>query len=242
MDRRETAVFHREAAVQLREKILHARLKVEKTKAEGLERKADLTRATNEKLVVAVVEALAKTAEDRKDLAELSYVANHDALTALPNRSLLQDRLERAIVFAGRHGQRAAVIYLDLDHFKAINDTLGHAVGDLVLQATATRLLACVRVSDTVCRQGGDEFLVLLPECDAPDDALLVARKLINAMAVPLYLGGHRVRVTLSVGISLFPEDGCDAETLVCRADQAMYQAKEAGGNRSCGYQEPATT
>ncbi|MGL4995347.1 MAG: diguanylate cyclase domain-containing protein, partial [Deefgea sp.] len=153
-------------------------------------------------------------------------------LTGLPNRCLLTDRLTQSISLAGRHGKRVALMYLDLDHFKHINDSLGHAVGDLLLQSVAKRLqVGLPRHSDTASRQGGDEFVVLLAEINTAQDAALTAEKLINIMAEPHLIGGHRLQVTLSIGISLYPDDGQDAETMVMNADTAMYHAKKSGRN-----------
>ena len=188
-------------------------------------------REANERLVVATVSAETMTEAAEQATAQMSYMAEHDFLTGLPNRSLLTDRLAQAIALAQRHGKKVALMFLDLDHFKHINDSLGHAVGDQLLQSVAKRLQECVRHSDTVCRQGGDEFVVLLAEVEAVQDAALTAEKLIEAMAAPHLIGGHRLHVTLSIGISLYPDDGKDVEALVRNADTAMYHAKKSGRN-----------
>ena len=158
---------------------------------------------------------------------EMSYLAHHDALTELPNRTLLRDRLGQAIATARRNGTQAAVLFLDLDGFKSINDSLGHAVGDKLLQAVAKRLVGVVRGSDTVGRQGGDEFVVLLTEIKRASDAGIAARKISTALAAPLSCDPYDLHVTASIGVSTYPEDGDDAETLMANADTAMYQAKE---------------
>ena len=163
---------------------------------------------------------------------KMEHLAQHDFLTGLPNRMLLAERLSRAIGLATRHGKKAALLYLDLDCFKNVNDSLGHAIGDQVLQSTAERLSAIVRDTDTVSRQGGDEFVILLSEIEQPEDAALIAEKLLAAFALPQLIAGHELHVSLSIGISVFPDDGADAETLMQNADTAMYHAK-AGGRKS---------
>jgi diguanylate cyclase (GGDEF)-like protein/PAS domain S-box-containing protein len=162
---------------------------------------------------------------------ELSYLAHHDSLTELPNRILLRDRLGQAIATARRNGTQAAVLFLDLDGFKSINDSLGHAVGDKLLQAVAKRLVGVVRGSDTVGRQGGDEFVVLLTEIKRASDAGIAARKILTALAASYSCDPYDLHVTASIGVSTYPEDGDDAETLMANADTAMYQAKEHSRN-----------
>ena len=162
------------------------------------------------------------------------YLAQHDFLTDLPNRMLLNDRLTQAIAVARRHGRRLAVLLLDLDRFKHVNDSLGHAIGDALLQSVAQRLLTCVRSTDTVSRQGGDEFVVLLSEIERADAAAASAQEIIVALAAPHDVAHHQLHVTLTIGISIYPEDGPDAETLIKSADTAMHHAKESGRN---GYQ-----
>jgi diguanylate cyclase (GGDEF)-like protein/PAS domain S-box-containing protein len=159
------------------------------------------------------------------------HLAQHDALTDLPNRVLLEDRLSQAMAMARRHGHRLAVLFLDLDRFKDVNDRRGHVAGDIVLQSVARRLLACVRHSDTVSRHGGDEFVVLLPQITHAADAAASAQKIIRALVVPHDVARHRVHLTVTVGISIYPDDGPDAETLVRCADTAMYRAKDGGRN-----------
>lgn len=188
-------------------------------------------REANERLVVATVDAQTMTEAAEHATAQMSYMAEHDFLTGLPNRALLTERLALAVAFAERHRKRVALMFLDLDHFKHINDSLGHAVGDQLLQATAKRLTACVRHSDTVSRQGGDEFVVLLTEIDSAQDAAVMAEKLIATMAEPHLIGEHRLLVTLSIGISIYPDDGADVDTLLRHADTAMYHAKRSGRN-----------
>ncbi|MGB7903260.1 MAG: diguanylate cyclase [Steroidobacteraceae bacterium] len=156
----------------------------------------------------------------------MSHLAQHDVLTGLPNRMLLTDRLDRAIAAASRHGSQLAVLFMDLDRFKPINDRLGHAVGDQVLQSVARRLMAGVRRSDTVSRQGGDEFVVLLSEVACADDAAGTANTLCAGIAAPHRIEGRNLRVTASVGIGVYPFDGTDAGTLLKTADLALLSAK----------------
>ena len=162
---------------------------------------------------------------------KMAYLAQHDFLTNLPNRVLLNDRISQAIAVAERRRSHLGVLFLDLDNFKLINDSLGHSIGDRLLQSVAQRLTACVRRSDTVSRQGGDEFVVLLTEDNFAEDAALTAEKILTAMAQPHVLDGQQLVVTTSVGISTYPADGLTAEALIKNADSAMYQAKERGRN-----------
>jgi diguanylate cyclase (GGDEF)-like protein/PAS domain S-box-containing protein len=166
--------------------------------------------------------------------AQVAYSAEHDFLTGLPNRMLLNDRVGQVVALAERHGKKVAVLFLDLDGFKHINDSLGHTVGDKLLKSVATRLVDCVRSSDTVSRQGGDEFVVLLSEVDKSDDAATSARRLLGAVARTHSIGERNLHITASIGVSVYPDDGLDAETLIKHADTAMYQAKENGRQ---GYQ-----
>jgi len=161
----------------------------------------------------------------------LAHQAQHDSLTDLPNRVLLDDRLTNAIGLRRRHGLKLGVLYLDLDRFKNINDSLGHEVGDRLLKEVARRLLACVRGSDTVSRQGGDEFVILLSELAAGQDAAISADKVLQALGTPLLIDGHNLHISASIGIAIFPEDGEDPESLLKHADFAMYHAKDRGRN-----------
>jgi diguanylate cyclase (GGDEF)-like protein len=170
---------------------------------------------------------------------QMVHSAQHDFLTGLPNRMLLNDRISQAIALGRRHGKQLAVLFLDLDGFKHINDSLGHPVGDRLLQSVAQRLVTCVRGADTVSRQGGDEFVVLLSELEHSKDAAAMAVRMLRAVAQMHALGDHDLHVTTSIGMSIYPEDGADAETLIKNADTAMYQAKENG--RQCfQFFEPA--
>jgi diguanylate cyclase (GGDEF)-like protein/PAS domain S-box-containing protein len=169
--------------------------------------------------------------ESRAMALKMAHLAQHDFLTGLPNRVLLTERLAQAIGLAQRRHKQVALVFLDLDYFKNINDSLGHAIGDQVLQSAAARLTAAVRATDTVCRQGGDEFVILLAEIEQPLDAALVAEKLIEAFAVPHLIGKHELHVTLSIGISVYPDDGSNVDSVLQNADTAMYHAKACGRN-----------
>jgi diguanylate cyclase (GGDEF)-like protein/PAS domain S-box-containing protein len=170
---------------------------------------------------------------------QIAYSAQHDFLTGLPNRMLLNDRIRQAIALAPRHLKKFAVLFLDLDGFKHINDSLGHSIGDKLLQSIARRLVDCVRGSDTVSRQGGDEFVVLLSEEEEGQDAAISARRMLESVAQPHFIDQHQLHVTTSIGVSIYPHDGLDAETLIKNADTAMYQAKE-NGRQSYQFFKPA--
>jgi diguanylate cyclase (GGDEF)-like protein/PAS domain S-box-containing protein len=170
---------------------------------------------------------------------QMTHSAQHDFLTGLPNRMLLNDRVNQAIVLAPRHNKKVAVLFLDLDGFKHINDSLGHPIGDKLLQSVAKRLVACVRGSDTVSRQGGDEFVVLLSEVELSEDPAITARRMLEAVAEPHPIDQHDLHITTSIGLSIFPDDGPDAVTLIKNADTAMYQAKE-NGHQSYQFFKPA--
>jgi len=167
----------------------------------------------------------------RQMSVQMSHLAQHDFLTDLPNRLLLRDRLQQAMCSARRRGGQVGVLFLDLDRFKHVNDSLGHSVGDRLLQEVATRLRRSVRRSDTVGRLGGDEFVVVLPELAALESASTSAAKLLSALAVPYAIGSDHLHVPASIGISVYPDDAEDADTLLENADTAMYHAKQDGPN-----------
>jgi diguanylate cyclase (GGDEF)-like protein/PAS domain S-box-containing protein len=181
--------------------------------------------------VTGAVSVFRDVSASRAMTIKMSHLAQHDLLTDLPNRVLLTDRLAQAIARAQRTGEQLAVLFLDLDHFKNINDSLGHAIGDKLLQSVAHRLVVCGRHSDTVSRHGGDEFVILLPQIAHADDAALWAQKVITALAVPYLIAGNDLHISASIGISTYPNDGQDAESLLKSADAAMYYAKEQGRN-----------
>jgi len=158
-------------------------------------------------------------------------MAYHDALTGLPNRMLFKDRLTMAMSYANRHHKEVAVMMLDLDKFKEVNDTLGHSVGDRLLKSVAERLLLLLRMNDTVARIGGDEFMIVLPEISNPQDVSVIAQKLIRSFETPFVCDDHELKITTSIGIALYPTDGKDVDTLIKYADMAMYGAKATGRN-----------
>ncbi|MFV1972986.1 MAG: putative bifunctional diguanylate cyclase/phosphodiesterase [Thiohalobacterales bacterium] len=166
----------------------------------------------------------------------MEYHAHHDGLTGLPNRILLNDRLNKALSHARREQSRMALLFLDLDRFKIINDSLGHAVGDQLLRVISRRLKNCVRDEDTVARLGGDEFMVLLPSISGSSDAGRIGNKIIDSLIRPVSCNGHELHITTSIGVSIYPFDGADAETLVKHADISMYRAKELGRNKLVYY------
>jgi diguanylate cyclase (GGDEF)-like protein/PAS domain S-box-containing protein len=178
--------------------------------------------ATNRRLEAEIAERV--QAEGRAQ-----HLADHDALTGLPNRRLLEDRLGQALVFGSRNRKLSAAMFVDLDRFKHVNDTHGHAVGDEMLKEVARRLEEQLREGDTICRLGGDEFVIVLPEVKRSSDAAHVAQKIIDAVAQPVAVDARDLHITCSVGISVAPDDGRDAETLIRNADAAMYHAKEIG-------------
>jgi diguanylate cyclase (GGDEF)-like protein/PAS domain S-box-containing protein len=165
-----------------------------------------------------------KSAESR-----IAFLAHHDALTELPNRALARDRVEIAIAIAERSGHKLALMFVDLDNFKTVNDSLGHTVGDALLREVASRLSGCTRESDTISRQGGDEFLIVMPEVTSTEAVATAVSKILEAMARPFIIEGHELSVSLSAGIAVCPDDGADFDTLLKKADTAMYHAKEAG-------------
>ncbi|MET0377884.1 MAG: diguanylate cyclase [Spongiibacteraceae bacterium] len=175
---------------------------------------------------------VAAVVERKKIESWLQHVALHDQLTGLPNRGLFLDRLQTALALARRDHTQLSLLYLDLDMFKPVNDTFGHAAGDLLLQQVADRLRQCVRESDTVGRFGGDEFLVLLTGTSLQDDAVRVAEKIHAALNQPFHLSGRELRISPSIGVALYPEHAEDYQQLIRCADDAMYRAKREGGNR----------
>jgi diguanylate cyclase (GGDEF)-like protein/PAS domain S-box-containing protein len=178
------------------------------------------------------VVSVARDVTERKQAeARIKHLAHHDPLTSLPNRRLLNDRMHQALAQARRFQRSMALAFIDLDEFKGINDTLGHDVGDELLKVVATRLTNCVRAGDTVARMGGDEFVIILSEIARVEDARRVAHKVMESVALPIQVRGYKLHVTASIGISLYPADAADGETLMKHADVAMYRAKQMGKN-----------
>jgi len=211
--------------VRLTQDVVCAESRLDQTQAAGLAE-------VNEQLVLAALTSQADAEVTAQALQEAVQSAELDALTQLPNRTTLLDRFAQALANATRHDARFALLFLDLDNFKPLNDAYGHAFGDRVLRLVADRLVSAVRRVDTVSRHGGDEFLVLLAELNQPGDAQTVAEKLIEALGAPAELDGHVVSLMASVGIAIYPDDGDDFDTLAARADAAMYETKRqyAGG------------
>jgi diguanylate cyclase (GGDEF)-like protein/PAS domain S-box-containing protein len=174
-----------------------------------------------------------KEGEDR-----IKRLAHHDSLTGLPNRNLLSDRITHALARVRRHGGRMAVLYVDLDKFKPVNDTLGHEAGDVVLKEVARRLTGCIRGSDTVARVGGDEFVIVIEEIAKQAEAAAVARKVIDVMAKPIEVGDHQCLLGASVGVAVFPDDGFTMDEVCKAADIAMYRVKRSGRNAYCFFGE----
>jgi diguanylate cyclase (GGDEF)-like protein len=224
---REQEMNVRETLISSREKII---LQAESTKATD-ETLLFQLRQANEHLVVTAIQAQQMTEQIQMVTDQMGYLAHHDTLTGLPNRALLKQSLLQAIALAQRRNTSLALLFLDLDNFKHINDSLGHEIGDQLLQSVAQRLTKCVRNTDTISRQGGDEFVILLPEDNIAEDAALTAKKILADLSLPYFLGGHELHITTSIGISIYPEDALDTEMLLKNADTAMYQAKAMGRN-----------
>ncbi len=161
---------------------------------------------------------------------KITHMACHDALTGLPNRVLLEDRIQQSIVQSKRDHTRMALLFIDLDKFKPVNDLLGHKAGDSVLKVAADRMRDSVRAVDSIGRIGGDEFVVCLPQLNRSDDAIIVARKIQSCLMKPIQIDSHEVRIGSSIGVSLYPDNGDNMQSLMQAADEAMYAIKEAGG------------
>jgi diguanylate cyclase (GGDEF)-like protein len=247
---REKALLIREEAVEERESDLHRReelLALEQgesfahrvqeisdaqiVKAAQEYRHSKLKQA-NESLVIASVQLQTMADELERSESAMAHLATHDFLTNLPNRMQLRDRIAQAIAFVKRHNEELAVLFLDLDRFKIVNDTLGHAVGDQLLQAVAQRLKSAIRSSDIISRHGGDEFIIVLSEINQEKALALNVEEIHEIITVPYSIAGHDLLIGATIGISIFPQDGEDSETLICNADDAMYYAKENGRNK----------
>jgi diguanylate cyclase (GGDEF)-like protein/PAS domain S-box-containing protein len=191
--------------------------------------------------VVGSVVAFHDIIERKKSEERVHHLANYDILTDLPNRALLNDRLQQGLAKARRNSTRMALMFLDLDKFKPVNDRLGHHVGDLLLKEVAQRMQCCVRESDTVARVGGDEFVVLLPNIENEHGAQMVAQKILSTLEQPFLLAGHQLHISASIGIAIYPDHGEDEQLLIKSADQAMYQAKHGGGSALISYGDLAS-
>jgi diguanylate cyclase (GGDEF)-like protein len=196
----------------------------------------------NEQLVLAAVHADTAAQTAVSSLDELARFSQHDELTGAPNRTLMLDRIVSALAMAQRRGHRVGILFIDLDGFKQINDTLGHSVGDQVLQIAARRMQGAVRESDTVSRHSGDEFLVLLAEMAEPADAAPIAAKILASLGAPARIGPHTLRLSASIGITVYPEDGTEPSALIGRADEAMYRAKKRSKGEYEFYEKETST
>jgi diguanylate cyclase (GGDEF)-like protein len=228
--RRELAAFN----LQLEHKVRERTQELEAAARENLQINRDLRASQNELLTT--------IAELRRKDDDLRHLAFHDALTGLPNRALLLDRMEQSIAGAARQNEKRGVMFIDIDHFKAVNDSLGHDAGDALLKEIATRLRSCLRKADTVARIGGDEFVVLLNDVSIPETYATVAQKVISKLSLPMELAGETVQVGASVGIACFPDDGKSAVELMKHADMAMYEAKSAGRGGFSFFQDSMTS
>ena len=239
---REETATHRESAVEVREEAVHARESVSSSREQN-ERRAESTRENlvehigrlreaNKHLVVSAVKAQIMTEEVKRAKDQMDHMAHYDFLTDLPNRLHLTKRLIHALALAKRNATRLAVMFIDLDRFKVINDSLGHAIGDALLQAVGNRLKASMRSSDMVSRQGGDEFVVLLLEISDEKTIGAFADKIIKTVSAPYMIAEQALHIGATIGISRYPEDGEEAEALIRNADLAMYHAKNSGRNK----------
>ena len=178
-----------------------------------------------------VVGDIVDITEQKKSEQVLKYLATHDPLTGLPNRTLFSDRLHHALLLARRSNSNVAVMFIDLDGFKSVNDAFGHEMGDHVLERVARRLNSCVRESDTLARFSGDEFTLVVENITNPEDAAVIAQKIVTKLSVPLQEEGQQITITASIGISIYPDDGEDERRLLKTADEAMYRVKKATKN-----------
>lgn len=227
--------------VKLRNDVAKAQRDLDKLQAGFLAACDNHVREANERLVIAALESETKAEIAVNDYDELSRSSQCDPLTGTPNRTLMLDRLNKAIANARRRGVQMALLFLDIDKFKYINDTKGHLVGDAVVQAVARRLESVVRDADTVSRYGGDEFLILLSDIGQASDAALIAEKILSVVAEPTFILGHNLTISVSLGITIFPDDGESADALIKGADEAMYVSKreKLGGYK---FYEKTTT
>ena len=231
-DVRESATKVREAEATSRESVSDTREKANADRdrlQRNLEEHVARLQEVNKRLVIATVNAQILTEQLEQAKVQMSHLAHHDSLTNLPNRVQLEENLTQAIKFAKRHGSKIGLLFIDLDRFKLVNDSLGHGVGDQLLQAVAQRLLTSIRSADTVSRQGGDEFIVLLTDIDYSDELVASVEKIHRIVTEPYVVAQHTLHIGASIGISIYPDDGADNATLIKHADAAMYAAKEGG-------------
>ncbi|MGZ3252682.1 MAG: putative bifunctional diguanylate cyclase/phosphodiesterase [Burkholderiaceae bacterium] len=245
---RESAITAREEQAHVREDAAHGRESTALLREESAtsreeaihdvwnwnmaqQNQGDKLRQANEQLVISSLQSQVLAEEIEKAKTAMTHLANHDFLTSLPNRMQLHDRITQSIASARRHLEKLAVLFLDLDRFKVINDTLGHAIGDQLLQAVAQRLKIAIRSTDTVSRHGGDEFILVLSEVNDQETLTAKVKKIHEIVTASYPIAGHDLAIGATIGISIFPQDGEDADTLIRNADAAMYYAKENGRN-----------
>lgn len=234
----QTIAHLRDEVVTLREQVVELRQALAAAEAPLVDGKTIALVEANGALVLSALHAAEVAESAMGELGELTKTSQRDVLTGTPNRALMMDRLEHAIAVARRRGTRVALLFVDLDRFKQINDTLGHAIGDEALRLVASRMESVIRDSDTVSRHGGDEFLVLLAEVSHATDAALIAAKLLLAIGEP---GPNLLpALSASVGIAIYPEDGQEAAVLIANADAAMYRSKDQGRGGFAFHADPA--
>jgi len=224
-------------ATQFKTELLRLQQSLDLLQAEySLTHRNDLI-AANQQLVLSSIQTEQELEQVKSHVGELTRTSQRDALTDTPNRTLMLDRISRSISYARRHQRQLALIFLDLDHFKQINDNMGHQTGDDVLKLVTRRLSNVLRDSDTISRHGGDEFLILLSAIDSDEDVSTIATKILQALAMPVIFGDQPVQIRASLGIAFYPAHGTDAQMLIQAADAAMYQSKHRGGNCFSIYQ-----
>jgi diguanylate cyclase (GGDEF)-like protein/PAS domain S-box-containing protein len=197
-----------------------------------------LTIYDEEDMPIRTVGTIQDITEQKKTEKKIEHMALHDALTGLPNRILAKERMENAIRYANENGTKTALLFIDLDGFKTINDTLGHSVGDTILKQVSNRLKECIRSADTLCRLGGDEFLLILSGIESNQDIVVIVEKILEEFTAPINVHNHNLPVSMSIGVALYPDHGDSFETLLQKSDTAMYKAKDSGKNTFCFYTE----
>lgn len=235
----QTIAHLREQVEALRQQVVGLRQALAAGEGRSADGKLTELAEANGALILSALHAEEVAESAMGELGELTRTSQRDVLTGTPNRTLMLDRLESAIALSHRRGTRAALLFVDLDRFKQINDTLGHAVGDTVLRLVTRRLESVIRDSDTVSRHGGDEFLVLLAEISHPTDAALIAAKMLLAVGEPC--PEPLPALSASVGIAIYPEDGQEAAVLIANADAAMYRSKKRGRGGFAFHRDPAS-
>jgi diguanylate cyclase (GGDEF)-like protein len=192
-----------------------------------------ITGIRDERGILTGLQGVSRNIMERRQMEQrLKELATHDYLTGLPNRALLDDRFAMAAALAQRNKEKLAIMSLDLDKYKTINDTLGHAAGDQALQIVCSRIANIIRASDTIARVGGDEFVLVMQVTNLPKDAFATAQRILDSFAEPLIIDGRHVDLSTSIGIAIFPEDGLDLQTLIKKSDTAMYYSKRRGRNQ----------